>query len=344
MPPTGGPYGPLRPTGVSIRRPPSLGVGWCSARATVGCIACVRRMACSHGSSGRTPAAADRRIQSARIRLARQRQYPDSSRRCLSGGTGGLRTSTGASISMALTWPPARRSTKRNCEGPEPDVKTMSINFKLPEGAVADILTVAGDSIIMHGIAFDENWTRQPRPAAKKTGSGQSLQSPGLSASSGFLDDSYFKRTPWCYQPAGGQYGNLFAVTGTTVFGMRMFESLQCLTPDNFFTPAGKGYTFFASECAKGRSRLVEEIPSSGDSPGGNGRGPLRSRAAGRGRSGRPIRRLRGPPRVACCWRWIRKPAPNWRERSSIRRRYSTAWRRRTGNCSSPVPTAGSSV
>ena len=66
-------------------------------------------------------------------------------------------------------------------EGPEPDVKAMSINFKLPEGAVADILTVAEDSILMHGVALDENLSvRQPRPAAKK-GAGKSLPSAGLS-------------------------------------------------------------------------------------------------------------------------------------------------------------------
>ena len=147
-------------------------------------------------------------------------------------------------------------------EGPKPDVKAMNINFRLPEGAVADILQVAEDSIITHGVTFDENLEqRQAAAAAKKTGSGQSLQSAGLSASSGFLDDSYFKRTPWRYQPAGGQHGNLFAITDTTVFGMQMFESLQCLTPDNFFTPGVKGYSFFAIAGGKGRPVWSKKYP-----------------------------------------------------------------------------------
>ncbi|MCX7013503.1 MAG: PQQ-binding-like beta-propeller repeat protein [Candidatus Sumerlaeota bacterium] len=134
-------------------------------------------------------------------------------------------------------------------EGPEPDLQNMSINFQLPMGALADILSCRDGSIVMRGKSLDESLVEQKQ------------EPKGLIVDAGFLDDTLFKRTPWRFADRFAQFGNIFAVTPETVFGMQMFNSLQCLTPNNFFAPGAKGYTFFALEGAQGKQLWSEKFP-----------------------------------------------------------------------------------
>ncbi|MBN1421384.1 MAG: PQQ-binding-like beta-propeller repeat protein [Planctomycetes bacterium] len=132
-------------------------------------------------------------------------------------------------------------------EGPAYDPREIEINAGLPEGALPDILSIREGSIAMRAILFDGDLRR--RDADPR----------GLVARGGFLDDSYFKRVPWQYG-APGNFARLFAVKGGAAFGVRMFQTLRCLVPGNFFTPGAGGYTFFAQETSDGKMRWSRKL------------------------------------------------------------------------------------
>lgn len=120
-------------------------------------------------------------------------------------------------------------------------------NFHLPMGALSDILMSDGSAVFMRSTAFDA----QLMPQRAK---------PDLSPKSGFLDDTYFKRTPWSYG-AQANYGNVLVRDKDSVYFVRQFESLKGLDPTVFFTPGQKGYMLFAKNVAGGRSAWLEHVP-----------------------------------------------------------------------------------
>jgi len=130
-------------------------------------------------------------------------------------------------------------------EGPSYTVDNLKINSKPAMGALPDIMMGDGSEVYMRSVSFDANLKQQSdRPA---------LQTKG-----GFLDDSYFKRAPWLFD---GNYANVIAYDSQTVYYVRMFDSLQGLTPTVFFAPGAKGYQLFARKIGGKRDDWAGRIP-----------------------------------------------------------------------------------
>jgi len=119
-------------------------------------------------------------------------------------------------------------------EGPSYGVDDFKVNFKLPMGALTDILMSDGSTISMRSVVFDAELNRQRKPQPP---------GPALKVTGGFLDDSYFKRIPWTF---GRDYGRLIVHDRRSVYYVRMFDTLRGLDPTVYFTPGGKGYLLFA--------------------------------------------------------------------------------------------------
>ncbi len=134
---------------------------------------------------------------------------------------------------------------ERRLQGPEVDVAEMAQNAGLPQGALADILVAAGDQIAMRSEIFSP--ALEPQPGK-----------PEVEAPAGYLDDTYFKRTPW---KAGGEYGRLLVRDRTSTYYVRMFDSLKGLDPTVYFTPGAKGYLLFAKNMEGGRNSWMERVP-----------------------------------------------------------------------------------
>ncbi|MBL7041429.1 MAG: PQQ-binding-like beta-propeller repeat protein [Pirellulaceae bacterium] len=122
---------------------------------------------------------------------------------------------------------------------------TFDVNFKLPMGSLPDILMGDGANIYMRSVAFDAELNR-------------ARGKPPLETGSGFVEDSYFKRTPWTF---GGEYARLIVHDNRSVYYVRMFDTLRGLDPTVFFTPANKGYLLFAKNVDGKRSAWTERIP-----------------------------------------------------------------------------------
>jgi outer membrane protein assembly factor BamB len=136
-----------------------------------------------------------------------------------------------------------RHQTK--LEGPRYTVDNIQQNFQLPMGALPDILLADGAHIYMRSQAFD---------AELKPQRGR----PDLQTKSGFLDDNYFKRTPWTL---GSEYANLIAHDNQSACYVRMFDSLKGLDPTVFFTPGSKGYLLFAKNMQGKRDNWSQRVP-----------------------------------------------------------------------------------
>jgi outer membrane protein assembly factor BamB len=130
-------------------------------------------------------------------------------------------------------------------EGPEVDVTEMAQNSGLPQGALADILVAVDDKIAMRSEVFS--------PALEPLGG-----KPEVEAPAGYLDDTYFKRTPW---KAGGEYGRLLVRDRTSTYYVRMFDSLKGLDPTVYFTPGAKGYLLFAKNMEGRKNSWMERVP-----------------------------------------------------------------------------------
>ncbi len=120
-------------------------------------------------------------------------------------------------------------------------------NHKLPMGALSDVLMSDCTTIFMRSMAFDG----QLLPQRGK---------PDLLARSGYLDDTYFKRTPWSFGEQGN-HGNLIAHDKQSVYFVRQFDSLKGLDPTVFFTPASKGYLLFAKNVGAKKDRWSLRVP-----------------------------------------------------------------------------------
>jgi outer membrane protein assembly factor BamB len=118
-------------------------------------------------------------------------------------------------------------------EGPRMDPDNFTDNISQPQGALPDVLQSDGERIYMRHLGFDAELGRQaPDPSR-------------ITATGGLLDDSYFKRAPWRFS-RGPNWGRLIVHDDRTVYLVRMFETLKCLEPSNFFTPASQGYLLAA--------------------------------------------------------------------------------------------------
>ncbi|MCX7824921.1 MAG: PQQ-binding-like beta-propeller repeat protein [Verrucomicrobiae bacterium] len=118
-------------------------------------------------------------------------------------------------------------------------------NFGLPQGHLTDVLMFDNDRLFMRLTAFDKQLKLQQGK-------------PDLLPHSGFLDDTYFKRTPWTFQ---GEYGNLIAHDKDSAYFVRQFDSLKGLDPMVFFTPGAKGYLLFAKNVGARKSRWSLRVP-----------------------------------------------------------------------------------
>ncbi len=117
-------------------------------------------------------------------------------------------------------------------EGPHYTVENVAENYNLPMGALPDVLVSDGQQIYMRSLAFD-----QQLQAVK----GQ----PELRVDGGYLEDSYFKRTPW--RTGRSEYGRMIVHDKRSAYYVRQFDTLRGLDPTVFFTPGQQGYLLFAS-------------------------------------------------------------------------------------------------
>jgi outer membrane protein assembly factor BamB len=131
--------------------------------------------------------------------------------------------------------------------GPSYTVENLVENFRPPMGLLPDILMGDGDRIYLRGATLDNDL----KPAAGRT---------LLQVSGGFLDDSYFKRTPWTFG-AGQNYGRLIVHDDQRFYAVRMFDSLRGLDPNVFFKPGDKGYLLFANPLDGRQSDWSYRVP-----------------------------------------------------------------------------------
>ncbi len=135
----------------------------------------------------------------------------------------------------------------RLLEGPDYRSDEVDENYRLPMGALPGLLMSDGSKIYMHTEAFD----RSLAPARGK---------PALQPRAGFLDDAYFKRTPWRFE-GSGDWGRLLVHDNRSVYYVRMFDSLQGLNPDIYFTPGAGGYLLFARDAGGKKRNWMERVP-----------------------------------------------------------------------------------
>ena len=142
--------------------------------------------------------------------------------------------STGALVVTQGATPPAGKPRQKLTE-----------NYVLPMGARTDILMGNEANIFMRAETFDAKLNR-------------TRGKPPLVPKAGFLDDNYFKRTPWTL---GGQYARLIVHDKRSVYYVRMFDSLQGLNPSVYFTPGAKGYLLFARDAGGKANRWAGRVP-----------------------------------------------------------------------------------
>jgi outer membrane protein assembly factor BamB len=142
----------------------------------------------------------------------------------------------------------ALRCTSR-LSGPDYKASDFEENFKLPMGALPDILMGDGERIYMRTLAFDNELVREKGRAQ-------------MQARSGMRDDSYFKRTPWTFDEGKTRnYARLIVHDQRSVFYVRMFDSLRGLDPTVFFTPGRKGYLLFARNLGENAAGWSLRVP-----------------------------------------------------------------------------------
>ena len=140
-----------------------------------------------------------------------------------------------------------------------------------------------GTTIYMRDLAFDE----ELKPAEGQAG----IEDQAADC----LDDSYFKRMPWTL---GGEYCAADrARQQSSVYYVRMFDSLRGLDPTVFFTPGRNGYLLFSKNAAGRAQRWSQRVRVRIRAMALGRPAPVRGRPARRGRSERPAGCLRRPQR-----------------------------------------------
>jgi outer membrane protein assembly factor BamB len=140
---------------------------------------------------------------------------------------------------------------KKRLQGPSYDINNISQNYKLPMGALPDILQCDGELIYMRDMVFNTHLEQQKPPARQADNR--------VHAKGGLLDDSYFKRTPWSFGPKDS-YARLIVHDETAAYFIRMFDSLRGLDPKVYFTPGKEGYLLFAMDKEAGRQIWKKRI------------------------------------------------------------------------------------
>lgn len=133
--------------------------------------------------------------------------------------------------------------------GPELRSDNIKDNGTPPQGVLSDILQADGKGVYLRNLAF----TPDLKPGQDNPNRIRTV--------SGFLDDTYFKRAPWRYA-SNKNWGRLLTYSGSTVYLVRMFDTLRCLDPKNFFTPGQKGYALLAQPVREGSTLTVPNSPS----------------------------------------------------------------------------------
>jgi outer membrane protein assembly factor BamB len=141
---------------------------------------------------------------------------------------------------------------QKRLQGPSYDINNIAQNYKLPMGALSDILQCDGELIYMRDMAFNTKLEQQ-MPPPRQT-------SDRIHAKGGLLDDSYFKRIPWSFGPKSS-YARLIVHDQTAAYFIRMFDSLRGLDPKVYFTPGKEGYLLFATDKETGKQIWKKRIP-----------------------------------------------------------------------------------
>jgi outer membrane protein assembly factor BamB len=139
---------------------------------------------------------------------------------------------------------------ERTIEGPHYTVDNIEENYRLPMGLRTDILHREGSTLFMRGIPFDPETLEQAKGKSQ------------LKVSGGFLDDAYFKRMPWNFGKSG--FARLLVNDNQHTYSLRMFDSLQGLSPHVFFTPGKQGYLLYAANPKTGRKPWEKRVPVRG--------------------------------------------------------------------------------
>jgi len=132
----------------------------------------------------------------------------------------------------------------RNLHGPFYNSKNIETNLGLPMGRLNDVFMFDGAHVCMHLTCFDK--TLKPAKAR-----------PSAVIPGGLLDDAYFKRVPW---RVDHEYGRLFVRDRSTVYFVRMFDSLRGLDPKVYFVPGRQGYLLFATNLKEKKRPWMERI------------------------------------------------------------------------------------
>ncbi|MHC4563939.1 MAG: outer membrane protein assembly factor BamB family protein, partial [Planctomycetota bacterium] len=141
---------------------------------------------------------------------------------------------------------------ERKLEGPFYDVNNVTQNYGLPMGTLPDIMQSDGRTIRMREMVFDA--------ALREQGAPRATRGAWLYSKAGMLDDSYFKRTPWTLG-LKGDFARLIVHDADTAYFVRMFDSLQGLDPNVYFTAGEKGYLLFALDKQGSKERWRHRIP-----------------------------------------------------------------------------------
>jgi hypothetical protein len=70
------------------------------------------------------------------------------------------------------------------------------------------------------------------------------------------LDGNFFKRTHWNFP---GGYASVLTFDDTHTYSFRMFDSIEALTSEVYFTPGTKGYTLLKYDRRSNRNNKVWE-------------------------------------------------------------------------------------
>jgi outer membrane protein assembly factor BamB len=135
-------------------------------------------------------------------------------------------------------------------EGPDTDFSDGQAHFSYGggPGALPDIMQADSQCVYMRNKAFDLE-------LASRTGNPRRIQARG-----GFLDDTYFRRAFWLYEKPAN-WARLIVRDDRSFYGVRMFDTLRCLDPNNYFVPGKKGYLLFAQELGGRKPTWSQRVP-----------------------------------------------------------------------------------
>jgi len=126
---------------------------------------------------------------------------------------------------------------RRHLQGPSYNVRNIEQNYGLPMGTLSYLLQSDGRLIYMHQAVFDMQLNTPAAPVWQEIWR--------VRSKTDLLDGSYFKRVPWIIGRRNF-YARLIVHDDQTAFGLRMFDSLQGLSPHVYFLPGKQGYLLFA--------------------------------------------------------------------------------------------------